>query len=137
MDNDVLFEVFKLLPLADLLSASLICIQFNNIALDDYIWHGLCEREYPDSYKLYHGDSYYDTYKVCYQLSRLIDKCTEKCKLNELYNLEEIYLYNTQLSKIPKELGKLTNLQELYLNDNPLSEVPKELGQLTNCRIYR
>ena len=114
MNDDVLFEIFKWLPLPDLLKASLTCIQFNNVALDDYLWHGFCERDYSGDYKLYHGDSYLETYKVCYQLSRLMDKCKKKYKLDELYNL-----------------------RELFLNGNELSEIPKELGQLINCKIYR
>ena len=108
MNDDTLFEIFKWLPLHDLLNASLTCIQFNNVALDDYIWHGLCKRDYPDSYKLYYGDSYLETYKVCYQLSRLMDKCKQKHTLYELYNLQVLDLSYNKLSEIPKELSQLT-----------------------------
>ena len=58
MNDDLLFEIFKWLPLPSLLKASLTCIQFNNVALDDYLWHGFCERDYSGDYKLYNGDSY-------------------------------------------------------------------------------
>ena len=47
MNDDLLFEIFKWLPLPSLLKASLTCIQFNNVASDDYLWHGFCERDYP------------------------------------------------------------------------------------------
>ena len=134
MNDDILFEIFKWLPIIDLLNASLTCIQFNNVALDDYLWHGFCERDYPEDYKLYHEDSYLETYKACYQLSRLMDKCKEKYKLDELYNLKKLYLSNNKLSEVPKELGQLINLRFLHLSTNKLSEVPKELSQLTNLR---
>ena len=134
MNNDVLFEVFQLLPLTDLLNASLTCIQFNNIVFDDYIWHRLCERDYPESYKLYHGDSYYDKYKVCYQLSRFMGKCKKKHTLNELYHLQELNLSYNQLTEIPKELGQLNSLQRLDLSNNQLTEIPKELGQLNSLQ---
>ena len=114
MNNDVLFEVLQWLPLTELLNASLTCIQFNNIAFDDGIWYGLCERDYPDSYKIYHDGNYYETYKVCYQLIRFMVKCKRKHTLRELINLTY-----------------------LYLNDNQLTEIPKELCQLTNCKIFK
>ena len=47
MDNDdILFEIFKWLPLKDLVNSSEVNSQFNSIALDNSIWHGKCKADY-------------------------------------------------------------------------------------------
>jgi len=43
-----------------------------------------------------------------------------------------LYLFDYQLTELPKEIGNLTNLTELNLTGNELTELPKEIGNLTN-----
>ena len=54
--------------------------------------------------------------------------------MGSLTNLEQLWLYNNQLTgEIPAELGDLTNLEQLLLSNNQLTgEIPAELGDLTS-----
>src|SRR5258707_946356 len=55
-------------------------------------------------------------------------------ELGQLANLRTLDLYQNQLSSLPAELGQLANLQALNLMGNQLSSLPSELGQLANLR---
>ena len=55
-------------------------------------------------------------------------------ELWQLTNLQTLYLDGNQLTQLPAQLGQLTNLQRLYLNGNQLTQLPAQLGQLTNLR---
>ena len=52
-----------------------------------------------------------------------------------LLNLEILNIQESELSNIPKEIGKLVNLSELYLSSNQLKYLPREIGNLTNLNI--
>ena len=58
--------------------------------------------------------------------------------ISELKQLKELYLYNNNLTSIPKELGELEQLEYLDLNNNNnLTSIPKELGELRQLeRLY-
>lgn len=58
-------------------------------------------------------------------------------ELQQLTNLQHLYLFGGQLTEVPPEIGQLTNLHYLYLSDNQLAEVPPELGQLTSLQALR
>ena len=95
-----------------------------------------------------------------------LNKWAEKYDIEELkikdkekiFNLEELYISNDNLTELPKEIGILTNLkildikcfylkelpkeifnlinlEELYIRNNNLTELPKEIGILTNLKI--
>jgi len=58
-----------------------------------------------------------------YVLEKNVKQCLE---------IKFLYLYNNQLTSIPKELGNLSSLIALHLYNNQLTSVPKELGNLTS-----
>ena len=45
-------------------------------------------------------------------------------------DIKELYLYNNQLTELPREIGNLTQLNRLILHGK-LTELPSEIGQLT------
>src|SRR5258708_3462125 len=55
-------------------------------------------------------------------------------ELWQFTSLQELDLYQNQLSGLPAELGQLANLRTLDLYQNQLSSLPSELGQLANLR---
>ena len=63
---------------------------------------------------------------LCYWLAT---KCNKKYTLEELVNLQILYLHNNQLKELPSEIGHLTNLQVLDLHHNQLKELSADLYQ--------
>ena len=54
----------------------------------------------------------------------------------KIFNLEELYIRNNNLTELPKEIGNLTNLKSLYI-DCYLNELPKEIFNLINLEKLR
>jgi hypothetical protein len=52
-----------------------------------------------------------------------------------LKNLEELYLFENELKKLPPEIGNLTNLKLLSLSNNKLKKLPPEIGNLRTLGI--
>jgi hypothetical protein len=102
---------------------------------NDLFWEKLYHKYYDHSKMHDVTKSYYETFKLCYQLDYLIKKLKLKYSIYNLYNTTILYLNNNKLSEIPKEIGQLHNLQYLYLNHNKLSEIPKEIGQLQHLQV--
>ena len=58
-----------------------------------------------------------------------------KHSIDELINLQTLYLDNIQMKEIPKEIGSLINLRELDLYSNQITTIPEEIGSLINLEI--
>lgn len=62
-------------------------------------------------------------------------------EIGKLANLQELYIANTLITKLPLSLGKLANLTDLELYNNPLTEIDgdifKEMAYLTSVNIDR
>jgi Leucine-rich repeat (LRR) protein len=74
--------------------------------------------------------SYYETFKLCYQLDYFIKKLHLNYSIYNLYNITSLNLSDKKLKEIPKAIGQLQQLKILYLYNNKLREIPKEIGQL-------
>ena len=69
-----------------------------------------------------------------------LNKWAEKYDIEELkikdkekiFNLEELYISNDNLTELPKEIGILTNLKILDIECYNLKELPKEIFNLIN-----
>ena len=48
--------------------------------------------------------------------------------------IEELWLWDNQLTSIPAEIGQLKNLKDLSLGRNRLTSIPPEIGQLKNLK---
>ena len=68
-------------------------------------------------------------YLFDYQLTELPKE------IGNLTNLTELNIGCNELTKLPKEIGNLTNLTNLNLSLNKLTELPKEIGNLTNLNV--
>jgi hypothetical protein len=148
MNDDVIFELYKILPINDILNCSLINKQFYRVTKNETLWK--------DNIKevIKFDGSYYESYKFNYGLEKVkiglnygksikeLYECTGlnlndrnidiiPYQIGTLQNLERLYIYNTKIKTIPVELCNL-NLQELSLSRNKLTSLPSELGNLKN-----
>ena len=76
----------------------------------------------------------YKEYKTFLSIEKLKEKLNLRWSLEELINLKELFLSNSQIEEIPKEIGELINLRELKLNKNEIKEIPSEIGKLINLK---
>ena len=76
----------------------------------------------------------YTEYLKLLQVEKLIKVLHLRYTINQLLNLQELYLINLQLKDIPKEIGDLSNLQMLNLKYNQLIDIPKEIGMLASLQ---
>lgn len=51
-------------------------------------------------------------------------------EINQMVQLEELYLWNNNIGQLPVEITYLPALRILHVHDNPLFELPKELGRM-------
>ena len=138
LNKDELFTLALHLDLPDILN---LCqgnkyIQ-NSICKRDEIWIYKLNKDFPNFKKLGVKKSFKELYQLLFSLVKLKEKLKRKENIYDLYNLQNLYLYNNRLTKIPKEIGNLTNLQILSLDNNQLTEIPKEISNLKNLQIYK
>ena len=55
-------------------------------------------------------------------------------EISELKNLNSLFVVRSEIKELPKEILELNNLQYLDLSSNKLSELPKEISQLNNLQ---
>jgi hypothetical protein len=151
MNDDVIFEIYKFLPVGDLINCSLVSKQFYRVTQNDVLW-----KENVREVVKFDG-SYLESYKFNYGLEKV--GLTFKANIKDLYgftflnnagikiktvpyqiglldNLQSLYLYNNLLKDIPTQLGNLKNLRVLSLSQNQLTTIPSELGNLSNLNTF-
>ena len=133
--EDILLHVYSNLDIKDINNCLQVNRKYYRASRNAYLWLKLLERDYCNAYKTLLKVNHYMTYKTCYIMTKLKSKIKLNYTLNELSNLQRLYLSNNKLKTIPKELGQLSNLQQLNLYYNQLTTIPKELGQLSNLQI--
>jgi Leucine-rich repeat (LRR) protein len=62
---------------------------------------------------------------------------TVRDEIFQLVNLRELCLSNNELIIIPTEIGQLTNLKKMYLTGNKLTTIPYTIGQLIHLDTLR
>ena len=55
-------------------------------------------------------------------------------EIGNLINLKELYINNTRITRLPKEIGNLKNLEVLSIDNTNISELPIEIGNLKNLK---
>jgi Leucine-rich repeat (LRR) protein len=150
MNDDVIFELLKFLPIEDILNCSLINKQFYRVTKNELLWKGNVK----DVIKF--DGSYYESFKFNYGLKKVKVELYLYGNIREIYtsnnlapsagpiilstyigllqNLQTLNLSNNLLTSIPSELGLLQHLHMLRLNFNHLTSIPSELGLLQKLR---
>ncbi|MBQ6205991.1 MAG: leucine-rich repeat domain-containing protein [Oscillospiraceae bacterium] len=54
--------------------------------------------------------------------------------ISNLSNLQELYLFNTQITVLPDSIGNLSHLQRLSLSDTQITTLPESVGSLSNLQ---
>jgi hypothetical protein len=153
MNDDIIFELYKLLPIESILNCSLINKQFYRVSKNETLWKGNIK----DVIKF--DGSYYESFKFNYGLERVKIgfKLQGNIHIKELYksshfypskningiptqielleNVHSMSLSYHKLTSIPSKIGNMTNLKKLWLHNNQLTSIPSELGNLTNLEI--
>jgi hypothetical protein len=148
--DDCIFEVYKFLPIEDLINCTLVSKQFYRVSKNEVLW----KDNVMDVIKF--DGSYYESFKFNYGLERVIYEFDYRGSIKRLYslislkpdwffcihilptqlgtltNLQFLNLANNKLTNIPTQIGNLKNLEGLYLENNKLTSIPSELGNLTN-----
>jgi hypothetical protein len=131
MDDDSLLCIFELLNLNDIYAISLVCVQFNKVANNEFIWKSLFNNKFDVNIH----DNYKCKYKEYHALNNFLLRMINK-DFNCAQNYDDIYLNKKHLQFIPKEIGLLARLRRLELLCNNLQSIPKEFGLLTElCKL--
>ena len=105
LTRDTLFEILSVSSTDAIIKCSDVCEYFNKATIYDYLWKHKCYRDI--DYRLIkqlYRDSYMDCYMKWYKLSKVKSTLKYTNSVYKLYNLQELYLSNNQISEIPKEL---------------------------------
>jgi hypothetical protein len=155
MNDDIIFEFYRFLPLKDILICSLVSKQFYRVTKNEVLWKGNINEvikfdgSYLESYKFNYGlervkvglkydKSITELYKadildLGWSLRRKIE--TIPSQIGNLHNLKSLYIYGHKLTHIATQIGLLHNLQKLSLANNNLRSVPSELGNLKQLQM--
>jgi len=140
LEKDQLFILATELDLPQLLKFCRMNKKINELVCQrDDIWLYKLNKEFPD----YRNSGITGSYKKIYET--LFIRGLETIKrtfdldynLDELYNLQGLWLNDNQISEIPPEIGQLQNLQILWLRYNQIKEIPKEIRLLQNLQELR
>ena len=125
--EDILLHVFNELPLMDMYSCSLVNKQYNRVFNNLLLWKMKLDTIMDNKLitVLWNTNSLI-TFKRYILINRLKNKLNRKEEILELTNLQQLNLYDNQLTTLPVKIGELTNLQELYLDNNQLIILPKK-----------
>lgn len=57
--------------------------------------------------------------------------------ISKLTKLENLYIYENNISGLPLSLGSLSELKNLDIGGNPIDKIPESIGDLTNLNVLR
>ena len=96
LTKDLLFEIFKFLPINDYPNTCLCCKLFNEYTKQDPLWKYKCNNECLDFY-VNNEINYYECYKLFYQLTKIKKKLNLNHSIEEIQYLKKFYLYFNQI----------------------------------------
>ncbi len=131
LPNDVIYEIMYNLDIHELIN---LCQTHKQhiYCQDERLWQKLYLQHFKDLTLI--KDTWFNQFKLAYQLQTLIKKLKLTYTIYKLYNLKILDLSSEKLQNIPPEIGNLHNLQELYLSDNQIEIIPPEIGLLHNLQ---
>ena len=131
INKDLLYEIFKFLPVNDYPNICLCSKSFSEGIKQDKLWKYKCEQDCWSFYDNNKND-YYECYKLFHQLTKIKNKLHLKESIKEILNLKILEVNLMKIKEIPKEMGILKELEHLNFANNEIKEIPKEL---TNLKI--
>ena len=78
MLNEILYEIFILLEVKDLLACSLVDKQWNSMANDDVLWKKICCKDYSRVISIIEKETWYQKYQICYFMTILTKMLNRK-----------------------------------------------------------
>ena len=130
MNSDILFIVFGYSNIKDLLSCSLVCKEFNEIANHNVIWKQLYIQRYTTLHFI--QPSYRRSYETCYKLTKFMKRFNLTIDLDGLNKLSEINLSYKSLTDIPNYVSlTLGSLRSRSLRFTTLSALCAHKGFYT------
>src|SRR5258708_36034708 len=97
---------------------------FQKLCVDDRFWKRLYDKYYgsTDMISAVKFTSYYDLFKLCYFLNRLLKyPGLDEFSMGDLYLANIVNLMNKNIKEIPPEIGNLVNLFLLNLINNQIT----------------
>ena len=93
LSDEVLLLIFNNLNLRDILTCSLVNKQFYRIVYDEELWKNIGQVDFGQCYhKLYLNNNYHQTYKLCYDLTKLKTILELKEMISDFYHWNNILL---------------------------------------------
>ena len=133
--NDIIYEIFKWLPLNDSKQFSYVNkLSFDIFNNSEILWEHYLNVYNETTIKVIWNNGYKNTFIRYHKLNKLI-KWKLEYTISQLHNLQTLYLSNNQIKLIPPEIGQLHNLQQLNLFNNQIQLIPPEIGQLHHLQI--
>lgn len=129
--EDVLYHhIFDYLGPKEILSCSTINKFFDKVVHSEVIWEKM--------FKIYFNDTsifkqnYYESYKLCFCLQKLINICKYFGNIDSFYNEYYMDFTHTKLGIISPEMWYLKNLRTFKMCANKLDTLPIGISKLCN-----
>ena len=111
LSDEVLLLIFNHLNLRDILTCSLVNKQFYRIVYDEELWKNIGQVDFGQCYhKLYLNNNYHQTYKLCYDLTKLKTILELKEMISDFYHWNNILLNEKQTNKLLKNINNLNSV---------------------------
>lgn len=158
MNCDVIFNLLLYLDHNTITKCLTLC-KYVNSNNKTYLWKLLCERDYPD---INLNKPYYDTYKLCFKINKLITRMElgtnikkfyfttnlrfngsniNDHKMNKYYdvifdfpNINYLDFTYNSITKISPRISNLTNITNINFESNKIESIPLELLELSELK---
>ena len=138
LSDEVLLLIFNNLNLRDILTCSLVNKQFYRIVYDEELWKNIGQVDFGKCYhKLYLNNNYHQTYKLCYDLTKLKTILELKEMISDFYHWNNILLNEKQTNKIDEKFLILRNLKYLHISIKVTKEQEDIIGKMNLTKVQK
>ena len=104
--DEIFINIIMNLPISSIGNLMLINKESHQ-KMTNYVWKLLYDRDY-DNISIEENENkniFLEKYIKCISLARLKTKFKLNGEINEIYNLQKLYLFNNRITSIPSEIG--------------------------------